>query len=128
MININNNGTWNQIGDIVEGDKIINGISQDEFNSIKDCVNSEDVSKEDIKALIAILQEINASQNDFITEYAYMASVERNSQKSGILKKIKEGIPLTNGAMTLGKTVMEIVSNHPEAIGAITGYLGTLNK
>ena len=126
MINITNKGTWEMYGDIVDGNKIVNGAFQEELGKIRELVNTEGVTKDDIAALISVLQEINASQNDLTTEYAYMASIERNAPKSGFLKKLQEKITLTNGVMTLSKSVGEILSKHPEAVGAVTGFLGTL--
>ena len=45
------------------------------------------VSKEDIDALLSVLQDINASQNDLTTEFAKMTSDWEASRKTGAVKK-----------------------------------------
>lgn len=125
-ININNNGTWTQNGDIVEGDKIISGLSQSDFNNLKSCIENNSITKEDIAAVVAVLQEINSSQNDLVTEYTYTSSLDRENKDPNIVKKWNEKLALLNGLGTLGKTVGGLVSKSATLAGPIAGYLGSI--
>ena len=109
-----NYGTYNHIGDNVAGDKIVNqGASQEEWKSLMACVKESGVSKEDIDALLSVLQDINASQNDLTTEFAKMTSDWEASRKTGAVKKLQDGVTLTNGMVTLGKTAIGIATKNP---------------
>lgn len=124
MSSITNYGTWNQNGDIVEGDKNVNnGLSQEDFNKLMTCVR--EASKEDIAGVVSVLREINASQNDLLTEYVYTSVQEREAGKQGILKKIDERVKMLNNFGTLGKSVYGIVNTCIPMAGPIAGYLGT---
>ena len=76
-------------------------------------VKESGVSKEDIDALLSILQDINISQNDLTTEFAKMASDWEASRKTGAVKKLQDGVTLTNGMVTLGKTAIGIATKNP---------------
>lgn len=109
-----NYGTYNQIGDNVAGDKIVNqGASQEDWKSLMACVKESGVSKADIDTLISVLQDINASQNDLTTEFAKMTSDWEASRKTGAVKKLQDGVTLTNGMVTLGKTAIGIATKNP---------------
>lgn len=109
-----NYGTYNHIGDNFTGDKIVNqDVSQADWKSLMACVKESRVSKEDIDDLIRVLQDINASQNDLTTEFAKMASDWEASKKTGAVKKLQDGVTLTNGMVTLGKTAIGIATKNP---------------
>lgn len=109
-----NYGTYNHIGDNVAGDKIVNhGASQEDWKSLMACVQENGITKEDINALINVLQDINASQNDLTTEFAKMSSDWETSRKTGTVKKLQDGVTLTNGMITLGKTAVGIATKNP---------------
>ena len=109
-----NYGTYNHIGDNVAGDKIVNqGASQEDWKYLMACVKESGVSKEDIDALLSVLQDINASQNDLTTEFAKMTSDWEASRKTGAVKKLQDGVTLTNGMVTLGKTAIGIATKNP---------------
>ena len=109
-----NYGTYNHIGDNVAGDKIeTQGITQEDWKSLMACVQENGITKEDINALINVLQDINASQNDLTTEFAKMASDWETSRKTGTVKKLQDGVTLTNGMITLGKTAVGIATKTP---------------
>ena len=109
-----NYGTYTHIGDNVAGDKIVNqGASQEDWKSLMVCVKESGVSKEDIDALLSVLQDINASQNDLTTEFAKMTSDWEASRKTRAVKKLQDGVTLTNGMVTLGKTAIGIATKNP---------------
>lgn len=109
-----NYGTYNHIGDNVAGDKIVNhGASQEDWKSLMACVHDNGVTKEDINALIKVLQDINISQNDLTTEFAKMTSDWEASRKTGAVKKLQDGVTLTNGMVTLGKTAIGFAMKNP---------------
>ena len=109
-----NYGTYTHIGDNVAGDKIVNqGASQEDWKSLMACIQENGVTKEDINALISVLQDINTSQNDLTTEFAKMSSDWEASRKTGTVKKLQDGVTLTNGMITLGKTAVGIATNNP---------------
>ena len=109
-----NYGTYNHIGDNVAGDKVVNqGASQEDWKSLLACVKESGVSKEDVDALLSVLQDINASQNDLTTEFAKMTSDWEASRKTGAVKKLQDGVTLTNGMVTLGKTAIGIATKNP---------------
>lgn len=117
-----NYGTYNHIGDNVAGDKIVNqGLSQDDWKALMNCVHDGGVTKEDVNALINVLEDINASQNDLTTEFAKMTSDWEASRKTGGFKKLKDGVSLTNGMVTLGKTAIGIATKNPAL--ALSGVL-----
>ena len=125
IMKINNYGVWN--GDVVEGDKIINNsLSTEDMAKLTKCIEDNNISKEDVAAVVSVLEEINKSQNDFLTEYTYMASEMRNSDKSKFTKNLQEKIKLTNGILSLTNTIGTIAMQHPEAIQAIAGFLGNI--
>ena len=125
MSSIINYGTWHQNGDIVEGDKVVNsGLTQEDFNKLMTCVR--ETSKDEIAGIVSVLREINATQNDLLTEYAYTSVQERESRKQGLLKKTDEKVKMLNDFGTLGKSVYGIVSSCITKAVPIAGYLGTL--
>lgn len=119
----NDNSKYEHRGDNIEGDKIVMGdLSQNDREKLQECVKETGVSKEDIDNLIKVLKDINISQNDLTTEFAKMAEDQKAAQKKGTMKKLQDGVTLTNGMITLGKTVIGIVTNNPGL--AATGVLG----
>ena len=98
-ITINNYGTWIQYGEIKE--------------VVEKCVKNNDVTKEDVDALLDVLRDINASQNDLTTEFAKMTVDWEESRKTGVVKKLNDRVTLTNGMVTLGKTALGIVTKNP---------------
>ncbi len=123
MSSITNYGTWNQNGDIVEGDKNV-GLSQEDFNKLMTC--AQEASKKDIAGVVSVLREINASQNDLLTEYVYTSVQEREAGKQGLLKKANEKVKMLNDFGTLGKSVYGIVNGCISKAVPIAGYLGML--
>lgn len=119
----NDNSKYEHRGDNIEGDKIVMGdLSQNDREKLQECVKETGVSKEDIDNLIKVLKDINISQNDLTTEFAKMAEDQKAAQKKGTMKKLQDSVTLTNGMITLGKTVIGIVTNNPGL--AATGVLG----
>ena len=109
-----NYGTNNHIGSNVAGDKILTqGITQEDWKSLMACVYESEVTKEDVSALINILKDINASQNDLTTEFAKMASDWETSRKTRGVKKLQDGVTLTNGMVTLVKEAIKIATKNP---------------
>ena len=114
-------------GDFVARDKYVNnGPSPEDTERILTCISANSISKEDIAEVVSVLRDINASQNDLTTEYAYMASVTRDGGKSGFVKKLKEKVDFSNGVLNLTKTIGEICVKHPEWVQGIIGLLGTV--
>lgn len=123
-MSIVNYGTW--IGDAVEGNKIVNNtLSEEEKHILKSCIKENNISKDDIGAIVSVLKDINQSQNDLVTEYAYMASETRNGEKSRSIKKLQEKVTFSNSVVSLIKMIGDTASKHPEAIKDIAGFLET---
>ncbi len=101
-------------GDNIESMKIVNsGMSKDDKDVLMTCVKESGVTRDDIERLIEVLKDINLSQNDLTTEFAKMVVEQESAQKKGKMKKLQDGVALTNGMVTLGKTVIGIVSKNP---------------
>ena len=108
------NDSSKHVGDNVEGDKIVNtGMSQEDRDALMNCVKESGVSKNDIDRLIEVLEDINLSQNDLTTEFTKMVVEQKAAQQKGTMKKIQDGVTLTNGMVTLGKTVIGIATKNP---------------
>lgn len=109
------NDNSKHIGDNVEDGKTVNySMSQKDRDELMACVKESGVSKDDVDRLIEVLREINLSQNDLTTEFTKMAVEQKNSQQKGTMKKLHDGVSLTNGMVTLGKTVIGIATKNPE--------------
>ena len=103
------------IGDNVEDGKTVNySMSQKDRDELMACVKESGVSKDDVNRLIEVLREINLSQNDLTTEFTKMVVEQKTSQQKGTMKRLQDGVSLTNGMVTLGKTVIGIAKKNPE--------------
>ena len=89
------------------------GVSPEEVEALKACVKENGVSREDVNRLIEVLNNINLSQNDFVTEFTKMVEEQKDAQKKGTVKKLSEGVTLTNGMIALGKTAVGIATKNP---------------
>ena len=89
------------------------GMSLEDVEALKACVKQYGVSREDIDRLIEVLNNINLSHNDFVTEFTKMVVEQKDAQKKGTVKKLSEGVTLTNGMIALGKTAVGIATNNP---------------
>lgn len=89
------------------------GMSPEEVEALNACVKENGVSREDIDRLIEVLNNINLSQNDFVTEFTKMVDEQKDAQKKGTVKKLSEGVTLTNGMIALGKTAVGIATKNP---------------
>ena len=108
------NDNSNHSGDNIEGNKTVNyGMSNEERDVLMACVKQTGVSKDDVDRLIEVLKDINLSQNDFLTEFAKMVVEQEASQQKGTMKKLQDGVSLTNGMVTLSKTLIGIATNNP---------------
>lgn len=113
-ITINNKGTWNQLGDIVDGNKTVtNGMSKEDMERLMESVRESGVSKDDIDSLIQVLKDINDSQNDLTTEFAKMCADYQAPKDSGTMVKIREGVSFTSGMVTLGQAAIGIATKNP---------------
>lgn len=113
-ITINNEGTWNQYGDIIaEKETKISGLSQEERESLLSIVNESGVSRDDIDRIFQVLKDINISQNDLTTEFAKMCSDLETPRKDGAIKTIQAGVSFTSGMVTLGQAAAGIASKNP---------------
>lgn len=115
------------IGDNIEGIKNVTyGMSQEDRDTLMACVKESGISKDDIDRLIGVLKDINLSQNDLTTEFVSMVEDQKTSQKKGTMKKLQDGVSLTNGMVTLGKTAIGIATSNPGL--AVTGVLETAKE
>ena len=92
------------------------GVSPEEVETLKACVKENGVSREDVDRLIEVLNNINLSQNDFVTEFTKMVEEQKDAQKKGTVKKLSEGVTLTNGMIALGKTAVGIATKNPAIV------------
>lgn len=112
-MNVNYNDNSKHIGDTFEGDKIVlDGRSLHDREKLQACVKETGVSKEDVESLIKVLKDINDSQNDLTTEFAKMAEDQKAAQKKGTMKKLQDGVTLTNGMIKLGETAIGIATSN----------------
>lgn len=111
-INIENKGTWHQIGNIIDN-SVTNRMSKKDREELIACVKESGISRDDIDHLIQVLKDINNSQNDLTTEFAKMAYEQQVARKTGTMKMIQDRVTLTNGMITLGKTAIGIATKNP---------------
>lgn len=111
-INIENKGTWHQIGNIIDN-SVTNRMSKKDREELIACVKERGISRDDIDHLIQVLKDINNSQNDLTTEFAKMAYEQQVARKTGTMKMIQDRVTLTNGMITLGKTAIGIATKNP---------------
>ena len=113
-MNVNYYSNSIHYGDNVEGGKTVNyGMFQEDRDALITCVKENGVSREDVDRLIEVLNHINLSQNDFVTEFTKMAVEQKEAQKKGTVKKLQDGVTLTNGMIALGKTAVGIAAKNP---------------
>ena len=108
-----NQGSTHHGHNIEKGVIVNQGMSLEDVETLKACVKQNGVSREDIDRLIEVLNNINLSQNDFVTEFTKMVVEQKDAQKKGTVKKLSEGVTLTNGMIALGKTAVGIATNNP---------------
>ena len=101
-------------GHNIENGVFVNhGMPLEDVEALKACVKENGISRKEIDRLIEVLNNINLSQNDFVTEFTKMVEEQKDAQKKGTVKKLSEGVTLTNGMIALGKTAVGIVTKNP---------------
>ena len=108
------NDNSKHVGNNIESVIVNSGMSQEDRDALMNCVKESGVSKDDIDRLIEVLKDINLSQNDLTTEFTKMVFEQKTAQQKGTMKKIQDGVTLTNGMVSLGKTVIGIATKNPE--------------
>lgn len=88
-------------------------MSQEDRDALITCVKENSVSREDVDRLIEVLNNINLSKNDFVTYFTKMVVEQKDTQKKGTVKKLQDGVTLTNGIIAIGKTAVGIATKNP---------------